>query len=95
MTAIEAIYKKNETIVHRQIGDEAILVPIRQQSGDLENVYTLNEVASQVWQLIDGKNTLQTIFDSIVNDYEVNRSEAEQDILLLMDQLEKIEAISK
>jgi len=52
------IYQKNEDLIARQIGDEVILVPIRKESGDLDNIYTLNEVAAFIWNLLDGRTTL-------------------------------------
>ena len=51
----EKVYKKSDSIVSRKIADEFILVPIRQNVGDMESIYALNETSARIWELIDGK----------------------------------------
>ena len=55
MDFLNTVYKKSDSIVSRRIADEFILVSIRQNVGDLESIYTLNETAARIWELIDGK----------------------------------------
>ena len=50
----DQVYRKDPSIVARQIAGEMILVPIRQNVGDLESIYLLNETALFAWQLLDG-----------------------------------------
>jgi hypothetical protein len=38
---LEKCYQKDPNIVSRKIADEFILVPIKQNVGDLESIYTL------------------------------------------------------
>ena len=47
----EARYQKDASIVSREIAGEVILVPIRQNMGDMESIFTLNETASRIWEL--------------------------------------------
>ena len=68
-------YAKSPSIVYREIAGESILVPIRNNVGDLESIYTLNETASRVWELIDGDRSLGEIRDAIVDEYEVEAEE--------------------
>jgi hypothetical protein len=39
-------FKKNESFVFRRIQDEAILVPIKNNVGDMGFIYNLNEVGA-------------------------------------------------
>jgi hypothetical protein len=39
------VYRTAPDLVTRKVGDEAVIVPIRNRVGDLESVFTLNEVA--------------------------------------------------
>ncbi len=55
MSSLGVIYTKNPDIIFRQIADEAVLVPIKRNTADLEKIYTLNPVASFMWQMLDGK----------------------------------------
>ena len=80
MGFLEKVYKKSESIVSRRIGDEYILVPIRQDVGDLESIYTLNETGALIWELIDGKIQVKEIKEKIVEEFEVDPEQAEQDL---------------
>lgn len=81
-------YKKSESIISRKIEEEFILVPIRQDAGDLSSIYTLNDVAARIWELIDGKVTAEAIRDKIADEYEVTAEEAGADIVHYLKQLE-------
>jgi len=89
------LYQKDTNIVFRKITDKFILVPIRQKVGDLESIYTINEVAARIWELIDGKRNVRQIRDMIVDEFEVDSQEAERDIIEHFQQLERIEAITE
>jgi hypothetical protein len=86
-TYLEKRFAKEPSIVSRQIGDEFILVPIRQRAGEVESIYTLNEVAARVWELLDGHRPLAGICDTIVAEFEVEPEEAETDVVEFVAQL--------
>lgn len=90
----DVIYKKSSDIVFRQIGGEYILVPIRHKVGDLENIYTLNEVAARIWELIDGKNDIERIRDYIAREFEIDSNTAEKDIAEFIEQLKIFDGIT-
>jgi hypothetical protein len=93
MDFLNRIYKKSDAIVFRKIADEYILVPIRNNVGDLESIYTLNEVGARIWELVDGKTKIGDIKERLVEEHDVTPEEAEKDILEYMQQLEEIKAI--
>jgi len=93
MSFLDKVYKKSDSIVFRKIADEFILVPIRQNVGDLESISTLNEVAARIWELIDGKMMVREIKDKIVEEFEVTPKQAEKDLIEYLQQLKGIEAI--
>jgi hypothetical protein len=95
MDYLDRRYQKNPSIVSRAIDEETILVPIRQNVGDLESIYTLNEVGARIWELIDGNRQLKEIRDVIVAEYKVTKAQATADIIDFVKQLESIGAISE
>ena len=95
MNFLNKVYKKSDSVVSRKIADEFILVPIRQDVGDLGSIYTLNEVAARIWELIDGKKKVREIKEKIVEEFRVTPEEAEKDLLEHLQQLEGIKAIIK
>jgi len=86
-------YRKTASIVGRRIEDEVILVPIGRNVGDLQNIYTLNEVGSYIWDSIDGGKTLNSIVDQVLQEFEVDRGQAETDVLEFARQLEEVGGI--
>lgn len=92
---LDKIYKKSDSVVFRKIADEVILVPIRQDVGDLEKIYTLNEVASRIWELVDGRATLKEIRDVIVDEYEAPLIEVEKDIMGCLRELKSVKAVTE
>ena len=95
LASLDACYRQDPSIVSREIAGETILVPIRQNVGDLESIYTLNETAARVWALLDGRRSVRGVRDTIVDEFEVSVDEAEQDILELLAQLEAIGAVAR
>ena len=93
MEFLEKVYNRSDSVVSRKIGDEFILVPIRQDVGDLESIYTLNETAARIWELIDGKTRVREIKERIIDEFDVEPIQAEQDLKEHLAQLEGIEAI--
>ena len=95
MDFLDKVYNKSDSIVSRKIAEEFILVPIRQNVGDLESIYTLNETAARIWELIDGKIKVGEIKEKIVEEFEVAPEEAEKDIMEHLMQLKEIKAITE
>ena len=86
-------FARNEAIVARRIGDEFILVPIRQRAGEVDSIYTLNEVGALIWELLDGQTNLGAIRDAIVEEFEVSPEQAEADLMAFVGQLASVGAI--
>jgi len=93
MPSLHQRYQKDPSIVSRDIAGEVILVPIRQNVGDLENIYTLNPTAARAWALFDEQHTLEEVSQMIVEEFEVEEEVARRDLLELVSQLLEIKAI--
>ena len=93
MDFLERAFKKSDAIVFRKIGEEYLLVPIQQKAGDLESIYTLNETAARIWELLDGAATGTEIRDKILEEFDVTPDEAEEDLVHHLKELASIKAI--
>ena len=80
MTDAEQIYKRNENFVFRQIENETILVPIKDNVGDMNCIYNLNEVGAFIWQNIKCRNSVADLKNMILSEFEVTESQAEADL---------------
>ncbi|MGB5750522.1 MAG: PqqD family protein [Desulfobacterales bacterium] len=95
MEGLDRIFKKNENFVFRKIEDETILVPIKDNVGDMGSLYNLNEVAAFVWEQINGKKTLQDIKNKLLEKYDVPAEEAGNDLSEYIAHLKEIDAITR
>ena len=87
-------YERDPMMVCRCINDEFMLIPIRQNVGDLQCMYTLNPVASRIWELLDGGHTtLKKIVTAITQEYEVEAPQAEADVIEFLGQMKDIGAV--
>ena len=93
MTGAEQTYKRNDNFVFRQIENETILVPIKDNVGDMNCIYNLNEVGAFIWQNIKCKNSVSDIKDMLISEFDVTESQAEADLDKFVKDLKEIEAI--
>ena len=93
MNELNQRYQRNENFVFRRIENETILVPIKDNVGDMGSIYNLNEVGALVWELLDSQKTLRDIRDTVVAQFEVSTQEAQADICEFISQLETIDAV--
>ncbi|MBN1587339.1 MAG: PqqD family protein [Candidatus Omnitrophica bacterium] len=86
MSTLHRIPARNSDLACGELADETILVCLDPDLGESELVTVLNESASAVWALIDGKRSVEEIIEILLEDYEVSRDELCQDVQdLLMD----------
>jgi len=75
------IYRKKD-IPWRIIEGEAIVVEV-----DKGKIIHLNETGAEIWNVLDGKNTVSEIIKHICNTFEVGEEVAERDTLEFLGQL--------
>ncbi|HEY7162256.1 MAG TPA: PqqD family protein [Acidobacteriota bacterium] len=83
-----ACYSRNHDVVNRSIAGETILVPIKNHTGNLGSIYTLNEVGGLIWEMIDGHTPVQKIVESVIATYQVTDDEALRDVSVFLSALE-------
>ena len=89
----EKVYRRAADVICRQVGNESILVPIRNNVGNLEYIYTLSPVAARIWELLDGAAPVDKIAGMICEEYDVSRDEAAADVAELVSDLEKVSLV--
>ena len=90
MDILTKCFIKETDFVTREVAGETIIVPIRGNVGDLNSIYTLNEVGTKIWELIDGKGSVEQIVGAICDAYEVTPEEAEKDAFEFLVGLEEV-----
>ena len=93
MTNLAHQYRRNENFVFRKIEDETILVPIKNNVGDMGCIYNLNAVGAFIWEQLDGSKTLNDIAQLVTEKFEISLPEAQTDVELFTGQLKEIDAV--
>jgi hypothetical protein len=88
MNILDTCFAKENDLVTREVAGEKIIVPIKGHVGDLEGVYTLNELGATIWQLINGQTTARELIEAVRNEYDVGTAEAEKDVVDFLRSLE-------
>ena len=89
MSALTKCYTKDTDLVTRDVAGETIIVPIKSNVGDLNSIFTLNEIGTMIWELIDGERSASEIAEAICKTYEVKREIAEKDTLEFLNTLQE------
>lgn len=74
------VFQHTENLVVKEIGDEKVLIPLRSNVADMEQIYTLNETAAFIWEQMDGKTNLGQIIRNLVEEYDVDAETARLDV---------------
>jgi len=68
----ETIYTRSGSVVKRSVAGEVLLVPVSGHLADLQRVFVLDEVGSEIWDRLDGRRTLEQIEQELVEIFEVS-----------------------
>ena len=73
-------YVRSESVVSRVIAGETLIIPVRKDVGDLASIYSLNEVASAIWQAIQRPRHKEEIVAVIEQEFAAEREQIEHDV---------------
>lgn len=79
---LEALVMASSKQISCQLDNEAVVL-------NLEDgiYYSLNPVASRVWELVQESRTVRDIRDSLLSEYDIEESTCTKDLLDLLEQL--------
>ena len=73
-------FKKNDDIVRRDIADEILLVPIRGNIVDMQQIFALDEVSGFIWDQLEVARPYGEILEAVLENYDVTREQADSDL---------------
>ncbi len=76
------LYKHLGNVTWKIIDNEAVL--LWHETGD---ILVLNETASFIWRLLDGKNDIETITSEITKNFDVSEPQAKKDAIDIIQTL--------
>lgn len=84
---VSRVYVKSEGFVEKAIGAEKVLVPLTDNVAYMNQVYNLNEVASFIYDTIDGEKSIDEVYKELMSNYEVDQEEALNDITYFINDM--------
>ncbi len=73
-------FNKNPNLVTRSIAGETLIVPVSGRVGDLNSIFTLNDMGSAIWELVDGQKDVRQIVDAVYTGFDAPREEITGDV---------------
>ncbi len=90
MVSLDSALQPRPGVASRQSGDELVVVLPEQGK-----YFVLNETGARIWQLADGRHTLGDIAQTLVKDWGIDATQAQEDVLKLAGQLVEREALTE
>jgi hypothetical protein len=84
---IQEIQAQAAHFVCKEVGSEILLVPLRDNVADFNQYLTLNELGSFIYKLITDGKAFEDILSEILAQYEIDDTQARQDLSAFIDQL--------
>jgi hypothetical protein len=81
---------RNSATVSREIAGETIVVPICAGVGDMEAVYTFNELGGQLWHLLEQSRAPEDLVTWVTQNFDVDPDRASSDVHSFLADLREI-----
>lgn len=75
-----ARFVRSNSVIARLIAEETLIVPIRRGVGDLASIYSLNPVASAIWNALSEPRTASEIVELLDEEFEVPAETVASDV---------------
>ena len=80
-------------LIKREIAGDTILVPVGKTVYDSNGLFVLNELGAFIWDVLPEAQSEDDILTAVLNEYEVEKEEAEKDINEFLGKLKEMEII--
>ena len=72
-------------VISQEVSGETVLLDL-----ESENYFGLDEVGTRIWQLIESAGDLEAIFNTLLEEYDVEEEELLDDLSNLVGEIEKL-----
>jgi hypothetical protein len=90
MLTLQEIFEKKSQFATRKVGNELVLVPLKNNIATMNEMFTLNEVACFIWESIDGRNNENVILTQVIEAFDIDLKTAEVDYDAFIENISKI-----
>ncbi len=86
-------YQRKESIVCRHIGDEVILVPVKNNLADMLNLFVLNPVGECIWDALSKPCSIDQMCIRIQQQFDVDETAARADCESFIGELRRADLL--
>lgn len=76
-------------VISQEVSGETVLLDL-----ESENYFGLDEVGTRIWQLIKETDDLKAIYDTLLQEYEVEEPRLQADLETLLGEISKLGLVS-
>lgn len=84
-----------EGFILRKIGDQSIVVAVGEASKSFHGMLHLNDTGSFLWEQLTEEKTEEELIQALLQEYEVNREQAQQGVEKFLNSLKKANCIEE
>lgn len=74
------MYRLKNGFIIREIGNQIMAVPVGKQTSEIHGMIALSESAKLLWEVLQNGATADELVDVLMENYEVERSVATEDV---------------
>jgi hypothetical protein len=78
---------RSTSVVARVVAGETLIVPVRAKVGDLASIYNFNGTGTLIWKLLESPRTVADLAASVVEEYDVDLTQAERDVQEFVEEM--------
>ena len=85
--------KVKENYMLREIAGNFVVIPVGQNIADYKNMLHLNETGVFLFNLLKNDTTIEALVQSLVDEYEVTKEKANEDVITFVNKLKEADII--
>jgi len=89
MEILNQVPSRSHSVVTRKTGDEYIIVPVTGNIADMDSIFILNETGAFIWEMIDGEKSVEEIIRLVVEEFDIDRETATNDVLGFLNSMKE------
>jgi hypothetical protein len=86
---LSSTFSVSQEVLSQEVSGETVLLDMQSES-----YFGLDAVGTRIWQLLQENNHLQQVFDTMLEEYDVDKKQLETDLNELLDKLMDEELIT-
>ncbi len=87
MPKTEIRYRVESGYVHRQVAGNDVLISVGANVANFNGYITLNPTASFLWDALKQPQSVSTLTDLLLEEFEVEREKAQNDVMQFLEML--------